>query len=259
MRPQKVVSLIRAIAGEKIEGEDKLDGAAREVLEGLTCFSRFVCPSKLMDKDAMNDGDGDDGGGGVKHKGGSTDAPYTFDDKYDGDDEAYLAMLNLYYAISLHAALCLPPRSEGIDLVIPVVLQNGRLGSINVQVKSLSRRLCASVRREIVRKIKGTYFSTRRSSLNICINLSDHDDQVPPSVQEGVVFVDGVRNSFHDLWHHYPKLLEMVLEFTATGRFRELCQGEETIRKEAMSAMAAPTFFETFPRPKREEEEGGVK
>jgi hypothetical protein len=281
LRPQRVESLVRVIlggGGEKtMEG---LDETAREVLEGFTCFSRFVCPGKLMDKDAIGGKYvvGDEGVDG-KHVDSKcadskcadskcadskcadsrytadnkcADSRYTADSRYDRDDESYLTMLNLYYAISLHAALCLPARTEGIDLVIPVVLQSGRLGSINVQVKALNRRLCGSVRREIVRKMKNTYFATRRPSLNICINLSNHKDHVAPTVQDGVVFADGFRNTFHELWQHYPKLLEMVVEFSATGRFRELCQSEVTIRKEEMSAMAATTFFETFPNPTRE-------
>ena len=77
----------------------KLDSSAKytkEVLNGVISFSHFLLPNAIK--------------------------PYP--------------RANLAFAVAHNAAFNMPGRSLGIDFVIPVVLQDGGLGSLNVQVKN---------------------------------------------------------------------------------------------------------------------------
>ena len=166
------------------------DPAAHSVLGGVVCFSHFSRIDEICDDPVEN----------------------------------------LCLLVSLHTALVTRKNFKGIDMVLPVVLENGGMGSINVQVKSYAIRLHPKDIRNIVSKITKSEFSSEEiPSLSLVMNLSpnlEYSCEVEPSTSDKknlshapTVIIQGLSKEF-PLIQKSPELEHKLKHMVSAGRFR---------------------------------------
>jgi hypothetical protein len=143
------------------------------------------------------------------------------------------AMKNLGLGVMFNAGLCMPSNFPGLDLVIPIVLQDGRLGSINIQSVSYTEKLSGKVAAECISKLSSSYVCSREiPRLDMLINLtpckstnvlkiSEHDGTV-------VVHVEGLfSRAFPYVREKYDGLEDLLLILLEYGRLECTLNGEK--------------------------------
>jgi hypothetical protein len=133
---------------------------------------------------------------------------------------------NIGLLVNLNAALCAPSNSAGIDFVIPIVLENGKLGCINVQTKSLTSMLYPSDIRKVIANMGNSgFYSGRIPSLNIMLNLcpntkrtcSVHDPSYPVFDVRTIV-IQGISDIPIFMKEKYSEVLHKLLHMLKLNR-----------------------------------------
>jgi hypothetical protein len=138
-----------------------------------------------------------------------------------------IPMENLGLGVMFNAGLCMPNHFPGLDLVIPIVLENGRLGSINIQAKSYAEKLSDAVAAECISKLTSKYVcSPEIPRLEMLINVTSCEtaDVVKILERDGtvVVHIEGLfSKAFPYISEKYDglkDLLQVLLEFSRLER-----------------------------------------
>jgi hypothetical protein len=132
------------------------------------------------------------------------------------------AKKNLSGGVLFNAALSTPNNFSGLDMVIPVVLKNGQLGSINIQAKSYAGKLSDKVAAECVPKLYSAYVcSPGIPRLNVLINITPaRTVDIVKIVQHGedvVLHIEGLHSRafpfINEEYDGLKELLQIILEF----------------------------------------------
>jgi hypothetical protein len=153
------------------------------------------------------------------------------------------AEANIAYGLYNHSALAMPSGHYGVDLVVPVVCQSGRLGCISVQVKSWRQNLNGSDRAEIVRKFGMSSFGGL-PSLKVVLNLASCGTSRAVAWTEDVLIVDGFGAAFPGLWERYPGLREVCENMVRTDRYLPDIPSDLVTVKEQAYNTGVDSFFE---------------
>jgi hypothetical protein len=196
------------------------DPDVKNIIGGIICFSHFLKDSDVLPKPA--------------------------------DNITTLAALN--------CALSTPNGYEGIDKVIPVVLKDGRRGSINVQVKSFAKRLIPSEREKILQGMYNDKICAENiPRLDLIINTTPSRSQ---DVKIGYnrygpkgvyyILIDGVSSGFASLHSKYPGLCNILVHLTEAGRVEKYltddkspCPPSKATMKGYMSSVRVPDSLES--------------
>ena len=144
-----------------------------------------------------------------------------------------IAIKNVRQGVMFNAGLCMPNNFPGLDLVIPVVLKNGRLASINIQAKSYAGQLSGKVAAESISKMTSEYVcSPDIPRLNMLINITPCRtvDVVDIFERDGtvVVHIEGLFSKafpyIDEKYNGLKSLLQILLEF---GRLERTLKGEK--------------------------------
>jgi hypothetical protein len=143
------------------------------------------------------------------------------------------AMKNLGLGVMFNAGLCIPNHFPGLDLVIPVVLEDGRLGSINVQAKSYAEKLSDAVAAECISKLSSTYVCSREIlRLDMLINLTPCQSANVLKLFESdgtvVVHIEGLfSRAFPYIKEKYEGLKDLLLILLEFGSLECTLKGEK--------------------------------
>ena len=184
-----VNSFLRNLIGESVDGLESLainNPRLRSILKGCVSFSHFTKALKLCDT----------------------------------------PLANLGLSVTLNAALSMPQNFQGVDNVIPVVLENGGLGSINVQVKSHARKMYPHEIGSIKTSIIGSGFCTSEyPSLNIIINVGPKHEYscelhkpTPKSHGAYSIVIHGIAGDF-PLFKKFTDVQQKLEQLLGFGRF----------------------------------------
>jgi hypothetical protein len=147
-----------------------------------------------------------------------------------------LPLGNIGILVSLNAALCAVPNYPGIDNLIPVILEDGELGCVSVQVKSHASRLCPSdIRKVMTQMTNSGFYSKDIPNLNIIINLCpyiEHScDVIDPSVptfEFYTVVIQGISESMAIFKkEEYKEILHKLVHVLKINRFEVDFRGRQ--------------------------------
>jgi hypothetical protein len=184
-----VRSFLRNLIGGKLnelENKARNDQQLRSILNGFISFSHFAKAHKICEN----------------------------------------PLVNIGVLVNLNAALSTPQNFQGVDTVIPVVLDNGRLGCINVQVKSHARKLYSNEIGNIKRSIISSGFCSKEfPSLNLIINVGpEHQyscnlqDPTPKANGAYTIIIQGISGNF-PLYKKFNGVEEKLKQLLNFGRF----------------------------------------
>ena len=109
--------------------------------------------------------------------------------------------------VRLNAALTTPPGFPGIDLIIPMILADGSLGAINVQVKNKAGKL--SDLDDIKEKLCSQPISQGVRRLNLIINVhpsGENNFELLGSPRDPIIVLEGWNKSFGQTLTRFPQL-----------------------------------------------------
>jgi hypothetical protein len=143
---------------------------------------------------------------------------------------------NIGLGVMFNVGLSMPNGSYGLDEVIPVVLKDGRLGSINVQCKSRAEKLSNGQVSEAVGKLSNICVcSDSIPRLNMLVNLTPcRDTKIMEIIEDGGKVVIHIEGLFSEAFPHidekYRGLKELLLILLEFGRLERTLNGEKSAR-----------------------------
>jgi len=140
---------------------------------------------------------------------------------------------NIGLGVMFNSGFCTPNNFGGLDTVIPVVLSNGQLASINVQGKSYAGKLSNGEANDAMSRLSSVRFCSNdipRLSMLINVTPCENVDILSIFELDGrvIVHIEGLfSKAFPHIPHELKSLLQILLEF---GRLERNFKGEKLTR-----------------------------